>query len=200
VAKLSNTIIYLMGIPAVGKYTTAKAIAELTGAKVVDNQLINYPIFFLSGYDGTDRFPFPKGGARAIGKIRSAILTFIRDYADMEASFIFTNVLDSSASDKRLFRKIADIARTRGALFVPVWLTCSASEIRKRKNSPDRRQRLKDTDLSNIKFWTGEFQELRSRHPNALTLDTSHRHPTETAALILSHIEKTKSANESANR
>jgi hypothetical protein len=200
VAKLSNTIIYLIGIPAVGKYTTAKAIAELTEAKVVDNQLINYPIFFLSGYDGTDRFPFQKGGARAIEKIRSAILTFIRDYADLEASFIFTNVLDSSASDKRLFRKIDHIARTRGAMFVPVWLTCSASEIRKRKNSPDRRQRLKDTDLSNIKFWTGEFQELRSRHPNALTLDTSRRAPTETAKLILRHIEKTKSANEAANR
>jgi hypothetical protein len=30
------------GIPAVGKYTTAKAIGELTGAKVVDDQLINY--------------------------------------------------------------------------------------------------------------------------------------------------------------
>ena len=42
VAKLSNTIIYLIGIPAVGKYTTAKAIGELTGAKVVDDQLINY--------------------------------------------------------------------------------------------------------------------------------------------------------------
>ena len=126
VAKLSNTFIYLIGVPAVGKYTTAKAIAERIGARVVDNQLINFPIFFLSGYDGTDRFSFPKEGARAIEKIRSAILTFIREHPDPEASFIFTNVLDTSASDKRLFRKIELIAKKRGALFVPVWLRCSA--------------------------------------------------------------------------
>ena len=190
VAKLSNTVIYLIGVPAVGKYTTAKAIAELTGAKVVDNQLINFPIFFLSGYDGTDRFSFPKEGARAIEKIRSAILTFIRDHPDPEVSFIFTNVLDSSASDKRLFRKIELIAKKRGAFFVPVWLKCNASQIRQRKNNPDRHQRLKDTDLSNIKFWTEEFQELQAGHPNELTLDTSHCGPVETARLILRHIEQ----------
>jgi shikimate kinase len=192
VPKLSNTIVYLIGVPAVGKYTTAKALAALTGAKVVDNQLINLPVFFLVGYDGTDQFPFPKQGARAIEKIRSAILTFIRDHPDPAASFVFTNVLESSADDKRLFRKIELIAKKRGALFVPVWLKCSASEIRKRKRSPDRRQRLKDTDLSNIKFWTEEFQELEAQHPNALTLDTSHHGPAETARLILRHIEQVK--------
>src|SRR3982750_3837394 len=106
VAKLEKTIIYLIGIPAVGKYTTAKTIAEPTGAKLVDNQLINNPIFFLSGYDGTDWFPFPKEGWVGIEKIRSAVLVFVQDYSDPDASFIFTNVLDACANDKRLFRKI----------------------------------------------------------------------------------------------
>lgn len=59
--KLCNTIIYLIGIPAVGKYTTAKEIGRLSEAKVVDNQLINLPVFTVVGYDGTDAFPFPKG-------------------------------------------------------------------------------------------------------------------------------------------
>jgi hypothetical protein len=39
---LRNTIIYLIGIPAVGKYTIAKEIGRMAGAKVVDNQLINF--------------------------------------------------------------------------------------------------------------------------------------------------------------
>jgi MoxR-like ATPase len=68
--QLHNTIIYLIGIPAVGKYTVARAIGRLTGAKVVDNQLINLPVFSVLGYDGTaarrlgaDR-NHPEGGLR----------------------------------------------------------------------------------------------------------------------------------------
>lgn len=41
------SIIYLIGPPAVGKFTVAKAIAKLNDAAVVDNQLINIPIFSL---------------------------------------------------------------------------------------------------------------------------------------------------------
>jgi SAM-dependent methyltransferase len=50
---LRNTIIYLIGIPAVGKYMVAKEIGRMTGAKVVDNQLINFPVYSVIGYDGT---------------------------------------------------------------------------------------------------------------------------------------------------
>jgi hypothetical protein len=44
---LPPSIIYLLGSPAVGKLTVAKAIAWINGAAVVDNQLINLPIFTL---------------------------------------------------------------------------------------------------------------------------------------------------------
>ena len=54
--KIGTAFIYLIGVPAVGKYTTAKEIARLTGAKVIDNQLVNIPIFYIAGYDGTDRY------------------------------------------------------------------------------------------------------------------------------------------------
>ena len=50
--RLRNTVIYLIGIRAVGKYTTAKAIGYTTGEKVIDNQLINYPIFSIVGSSG----------------------------------------------------------------------------------------------------------------------------------------------------
>jgi hypothetical protein len=194
VPKLSNTIIYLIGIPAVGKYTTAKAIAKLTGATVVDNQLINNPIFYIAGYDGTDAFPFPPEGWTFIEKIRRAVLTFIRDHTSDDQSFVFTNVLGDSAGDKRLFRTIEQIAIKRGAVFVPVLLTCDPAELRKRKNNPDRHKRLKDTDLTNIKFWTEEFKVLPMKHPNALVLDTSRRRPAQTANLILDHARQLKAS------
>jgi hypothetical protein len=77
---LRNTIIYLIGIPAVGKYTVAKEIGRMTGAKVVDNQLINFPVFSVIGYDGTANFPFPHGASAQIEKIQRAVLAVILDF------------------------------------------------------------------------------------------------------------------------
>src|SRR5919201_1991921 len=77
--KLHNTIIYLIGIPAVGKYTVAREIGRLTGAKVVDNQLINMPVFSVVGYDGTATFPFPQGAWAHIEKIRRAVFAVIHE-------------------------------------------------------------------------------------------------------------------------
>jgi predicted kinase len=189
--ELRNTIIYLIGIPAVGKYTVAREIGRLTGARVVDNQLVNTPVFSVIGYDGTDAFPFPRGAWAQIGKIHRAVLAVIRDYCPPEASFVFTNTLDAREPlDRVWFRRIERLARRRGAGFFPVWLTCEAEVIRRRKDTPDRRARLKDIDLTNIRRWSEEVEVLRVPHPNALTVDTSRRSPRQTARLILEHVHK----------
>src|SRR5688500_20035448 len=113
--KLRNTIIYLIGIPAVGKYTTARELSRLTGARVVDNQLINNPVFSVIGYDGTDAFPFPREAWAQIEKIRSAVINVIRDLCPPDASFVFTNVLDAKGpDDMALFRRIERLAKQLG--------------------------------------------------------------------------------------
>src|SRR5947207_15546869 len=112
--ELDNTIIYLIGIPAVGKYTVAKEIGRMTGAKVVDNQLINTPVFSVLGYDGTDAFLFPQGAWGQIEKIQRAVLTVIHDFCPPDTSFVFTNVLDARApGDKTWFRRIERLAKQR---------------------------------------------------------------------------------------
>jgi tRNA uridine 5-carbamoylmethylation protein Kti12 len=185
--KLRNTIIYLIGIPAVGKYTTAKAIERATGAKVIDNHLINYPIFTIVGYDGTNKIPVKKEAWIAVAKIGNVVRDFIRDHADPDASFVFTNVLNDEPGDRRLFRRIERLAKHRNATFVPVWISCDVAEVRKRKNRPDRRQRLKDIDLTNIRYWFEEFKLLVVKHPNELRLDTTRSKPEETAKKIVAH-------------
>jgi len=193
---LRNTIIYLIGIPAVGKYTVAREIARLTGAKVVDNQLINTPVFSVLGYDGTDAFPFPRGAWVQIEKIQRAVLTVIRDFCPPEASFVFTNVLDARApGDKAWFRRIEHLAKQRKAGFFPVWLTCDAEILCQRKNTPERRVRLKDIDLTTISWWVREFEVLIVPHPNALTLDTSQSEPRQTAQRILEHVQGIEKRN-----
>jgi predicted kinase len=187
---LDNTIIYLIGIPAVGKYTVAKEIGRMTGAKVVDNQLINMPVFSVLGYNGTDAFPFPRGAWEQIGIIHRAVLAVIRDFCPPDASFVFTNTLDAREPlDKVWYRRIERLARQRAARFFPVWLTCDADVIRQRKDTPDRRARLKDIDVTNISRWSEEVEVLRMPHPNALTLDTSYREPRQMAQLILEHVQ-----------
>jgi predicted kinase len=188
--KLYNTIIYLIGIQAVGKYSIAKEIGRLTGARVVDNQLINTPIFRVVGYDGTDAFPFPKGAAKHIEKIQRAVLAVIRDHCPPGASFVFTNVLDANEpGDLAWFRRVERVAKSRKADFFPIWLTCDEEEIRRRKNTPDRKSRLKDIDLTNVSYWSEEFEVLKVPHPNALMLDTTHSKPEQAARLILEHIK-----------
>ncbi len=193
--KLHNTIIYLIGIQAVGKYTVAKEIGRMTGAKVIDNMVINTPVYQAAGYDGRDKFRFPDTAESQIEKIHRAVLTVVRD-CPPDDSFVFTNVLDASEpGDKAWYRRVERAAKQRKAAFFPVWLTCKAGVIRKRKNTPDRKARLKDIDLSNISFWSNEFEVLKMPHPNALTLDTSDSEAGETAKRILKHITDSDKAN-----
>ena len=190
--KLHNTIIYLIGIPAVGKYTVAKEIGRLTGARVVDNQLINTPVFSVVGYDGTPNCPFPQGASAYIEKIQRAVLAVIRDFCPPDDSFVFTNVLDARVpGDKAWFRRIERLAKQRKAGFFPVWLTCDVEMLRRRKNTPERRARLKDSDVNNISWYLHEFEVLRVPHPNAIMLDTSHSKPGQTARRILEHVQGT---------
>jgi predicted kinase len=189
--KLNNTIIYLIGIPAVGKYTVAKEIARLTGARVVDNQLINIPVYSVIGYDGTDAFHFPEGASAHIEKIRREVFAIIRDFCPPDASFVFTNVLGAAdPGDKAVFRRVERVAKKRNAAFFPVWLTCDADLIRQRKNSADRKARFKDIDLSTIDWWANKFEVLRVHHPNELTVDTSSSSAEQTARRILEHVNR----------
>jgi hypothetical protein len=63
--------------------------------------------------------------------------------------------------------------------------------LRQRKNSPERRARLKDIDLTTITWYLQEFEVFKAQHPNALTLDTSHCGPEKTAQRILEHVQRT---------
>jgi len=80
-----------------------------------------------------------------------------------------------------------------------VWLTCDAEMIRQRKNTPERRARLKDIDLTTISWYLQEFEVLKAPHPNALTLDTSHCKPEQTAQRILEHVRGTNNGASAAD-
>ena len=85
---MNNVILYLIGFAGTGKYTIAKELAK-HGYKIIDNHLINNPIFSLLDLDeGT---PIPDRAWNAIEKIRQVILNFIAQQPP--ANYVFTNVI-----------------------------------------------------------------------------------------------------------
>lgn len=139
---MNNTIIYLIGLPGIGKFTIGKEISKRTGARLIDNQLINNPIFSVIAADGFS--PLPEIIWDRIGAIRRIILDAIRNISPAHFSFIFTNVLfNDSTLDAKYFADIAELAQQRQAKFVPVRLICSEDELCRRVVSPDVLSALK---------------------------------------------------------
>jgi DUF438 domain-containing protein len=186
---MKNTIVYLIGYAGTGKYTIAREIAVLTSAVIVDNHLINNPVFSVVGVDGIK--PLPAGVWQKIGGIRRIVLETIAELAQPEASFILTNELyEGQSADRRLYEDIATLAAKREALFVPVILRCEAEELYRRVTSPERAIRFK---LRNAD-WTRESIRIHNLlhvdHPNGLELDVTNLSPIEVAQKIITHVEK----------
>ncbi len=82
------------------------------------------------------------------------------------------------------------MAASRGVGFFPVWLTCDPETLRQRKASPDRKQRFKDTDVTNIARYVQQFRVFEAPHPNALKLDTSVDTVQAIAKRIIGHVQR----------
>lgn len=186
---MKNTIVYLIGYAGTGKYTIAKEIAALTGAVIVDNQLINNPIFSVVGADG--KTPLKSSVWPKIESIRRIVLDAIAELAQPEASFLFTNELyEGKSMDRRWYEDVAILATKRNALLVPVILRCEPEEIYRRVSSPERAVRFKETNADRTRENIRTYKLLRIDYLNCLELDITHLSPLQAAQAILAHVEK----------
>jgi len=186
---MKNTIVYLIGYAGTGKYTIAREIAALTGVVIVDNHLINNPVFSVVGVDGIT--PLPAGVWEKIAGIRRIVLDTIAELARPGASFLFTNELyEEMPVDRRLYEDIAILAAKRQALFVPVILHCEPEELYRRVASPERavRFKLRNADRTRENIRTNRL--LHVDHPNCLELDVTYLSPIQAAQAIIAHVEK----------
>jgi predicted kinase len=185
---IPNTIIYLIGYAGTGKYTVAKEIAALTNAVIVDNQLINNPIFSVVGADGKKRLPAAVW--KNILAIRHIVVETIEELAQPEASFIFTNVLlDRDLDDHLLYQDIENLADKRYALFVPVILRCEQEELCRRVTSPERAKHFKVTCAEKAREKMQMYDILPIEHQNCLDLDITHLSPVQAAQKIITYTE-----------
>ena len=189
---MTAAIIHLIGQPAAGKLTTARAlVAQAAEAGhtivLVDNHTTGNLILGLLDVDG----------ATVVGDEVWDRVRLVRDvvYESIEAlgpprwSYLFTNVLNAdSPEDAAAVDKLATLAERTGRRYVPVVLTCDEAELLRRIPNPDRAQRGKWIDPGTVAqhLRTRPLLDLTDRDP--LVLDTTSTPPDDTASAILEHI------------
>jgi adenylate kinase len=168
-------LIFLYGLPGVGKLTVARELAQLTGFKVFHNHLAVDLIESLFEF-GTPPFV----------ELREKIWleTFSQAVKANLAGLIFTFAFDHSVRDSFIENTHKVIASSGGeVLFVE--LTCSTAEHERRIAHPSR---LAFGKLSSVE----RFRELERAAAfvgptipaNALVIDTTNLLPPDAAALI----------------
>lgn len=109
--------------------------------------------------------------------------------ASAEVSHIFTNYLADLPGEVETRDGFADLARQRGAAFVPVYLTCPTAELLWRMPLPERRARLKLNDAAALQAVLGRSGVLTVLE-GMLTPDTSRLTPEQAAQAIVAHAGK----------
>jgi hypothetical protein len=185
---MNNVVIYLIGYFGIGKYTIAKALADVLPCKIIDNHYVLNPIFNLLETDGVT--PLPPLVWLEAAKVREAVLETIRFLSPRDWNFVFTNDLSEDETSHRLFDDVAEVARARGATLVPVLLSCDQDKYLRRVVRPERRERLKaiNVDEARARFESGAAFQLE--HPNVLRLDITTLSPAQVANLILEHVRR----------
>ena len=180
---LANTFIYLMGVAGVGKLTVAKAIAAKTGARVVDNHLINNPVFSVVRQDGVT--PLPRAVWDRVFAIRVAVLETIATLSPPEWSFVFTHEAYGESYDIAVYQLTREAAEVRKASFLPVRLVCDPDEIARRVMNPERRILMKSANAAKSRARAAANATYDPGTRDVLTLNNTSLAPEAAAEAII---------------
>lgn len=185
---MNNTIIYLLGHYGVGKLTIAKAICAASGARLLDNHLVNNVVFSLIRADG--KTPLPEAIWDSIAGIREIAFDAIEKLAPPEFSFVLTNALQDDPVDRQWFDRVVLLAARRNSRFLPVQLHCEEAEHARRIDTPERAANLKHTDVASGLRRRYTVALLPIDHPNLISIDTTRLPPDQAAAQIIAAAER----------
>jgi hypothetical protein len=191
-------VFYLIGLPGVGKFTVAKAMARLADEAgqrlvVVDNHYVNNPIFGVLHIDGAT--PVPQAAWDRVAEVGEAVFKTIETLSPPEWSFVFTNYLaQDEPGDWRWFERVRRVAAVRSSQFLPVRLLCDTDELCRRVTSLERRERLKLIEPATVRELARTKPVLMPHDQDVLTFDVTGAGPDETAKAILNHARAFKGA------
>jgi len=188
---LQNTIVLLIGFAGTGKYTIGRELCERTGAKLVDNHLINNPIFKVVNADGVT--PLPARVWDRVKEVRATVYEAIRELSPPEMGFVFTMELrESNLEDHTAFWDIEQLAGARQSRFVPIRLICGVEELCRRVADPARVAMFKEISPELARKKMAEDSVLNVPHPNQRTLDVTKRSASGSVDAILDEVSSIK--------
>jgi hypothetical protein len=191
--RLQNTIVLLIGFAGTGKYTIGRELCARTGARLIDNHLINNPIFTVVNADGVT--PLPATVWDRVKEIRATVYQAVLELAPPEMGFVFTMELrESSPADHRAFRDLEQLAVARQSRFVPIRLICGVDELCRRVMDPARVAMLKSISPELARKKSLEEEVLNVPHPNLRTLDVTKRTVIGSVDAIFDELSAIKSA------
>jgi hypothetical protein len=138
-------LIFISGLPGVGKLTVAKELSALTGYKLFHNHLVVDLLLSV--------FPF---GSQQFVELRESIWLSVFDQACRAGlpGLIFTFNAENTVRQSFVMKAQDVVAANDGSIFF-VELTCEERELRRRMDTPSRRQYTKLTS------WA-KYQELKA--------------------------------------
>ena len=182
---LENTILHLLGFAGTGKLTIAREIVAAAPFRLVDNHLVNNVVFSLIFADGKTKLP-PSVWER-VGDIRETVIRTIRKISPDNFSFVFTNeMIEGTEKDERTFEKIRSLAEDRGALYLPVRLLISETELCRRIAIPERAKMHKTTSEEAAIINSRQNEVLIPKSVPYVDLDVTNLEAHDAARQILS--------------
>ena len=180
---MPSIVYHLIGRPGVGKYTIGSELAQLTGARLIDNHSIANVIFQLLAIDGVT--PLPEGVWSRVDQVRAAVLDTLANLAPRDLSFVFTNFMrGEDAREYAHFMEFVAAAEHRASVFVPAILSCETGELVRRIVRPERKARMKLVDPIEGARYNDDTPQFQTDHPNLLELDVTRMPAGEAAAAV----------------
>lgn len=186
---LADTMVLLIGFAGTGKYTIGRELCERTGAKLIDNHLINNPIFRV--VDGVT--PLPARVWDRVNEVRATVYKAIRELSPPGMGFVLTMELrESNPEDHKAFRDVERLAAARQCRFIPIRMICGVEELCRRVADPARAAMLKEISPERARKKFAEDSVLNMPHQNQRTLDVTKRTASGSVDAILDEIGSIK--------
>jgi hypothetical protein len=188
---LENTMVLLIGFAGTGKYTIGRELCERTGATLIDNHLINNPVFTAIKANGVT--PLPARVWDRVKEVRAAVYKTIRELSPPDMGFVFTMELrESNPADHEAVRDLERLAAARQCRFIPIRMICGVDELCRRVADPARVTMLKAISPEHARKKFAEDEVLNAPHPNLRTLDVTKRTASGSVDAILDEISSIK--------
>ncbi|APR99177.1 hypothetical protein ASM33_03555 [Wolbachia endosymbiont of Folsomia candida] len=178
-------LIYLIGFPGSGKFTTAKEICKTIDAAVISNNLFNNIIFNIVDLRNGN---VPVDLWESIFLVRENMLAILEKHHIKSKHYIFTNeLIDGDPYDQRIYNSVINFSERMNLDILFVVLHCDTQELVKRIQSEERSKENKIADPDSA------MERIKGKKlfvpEGALEFDNSHLSAKEVAKKIVEKIK-----------